>query len=245
MSSTVRTVSIGILIVLALSSLEGRDTAASQAGSTSTTASTAQMSAGVLRNGVYPESGNRLPLVKRDDLDDLGKTLYDQVDADVKSGRALAGFQGPLGLALYSPRVAAGDQRKNNYLRFESPIGRRFYELAILVTARELDQQFEWTAHEPAAVRAGVEPVVIDVVKNRLALTGLQPRDAAVIQLGREAIGHRVVTSPTYAEALRLFGPRDLFDVVSVMAYYAATAVVLNAFDQQLAQGQTPLLPAR
>jgi 4-carboxymuconolactone decarboxylase len=167
-------------MVLALSLLEGRDIASSQAGGASATASTAQMSAGALRNGVYAESGNRLPLVKRDDLDDLGKTLYDEVDADVKSGRALAGFQGPLGLALYSPRVAAGDQRKNNYLRFESPIGRRFYELAILVTARELDQQFEWTAHEPAAVRAGVEPAVIDVVKNRLALTGLQPRDAAV-----------------------------------------------------------------
>jgi 4-carboxymuconolactone decarboxylase len=245
MSSTVRTASIGVLMVLALSLLEGRDIASSQAGGASAAASTAQMSAGALRNGVYAESGNRLPLVKRDDLDDLGKTLYDQVDADVKSGRALAGFQGPLGLALYSPRVAASDQRKNNYLRFESPIGRRFYELAILVTARELDQQFEWTAHEPAAVRAGVEPAVIDVVKNRLALTGLQPRDAAVIQLGREALGHRVVTSPTYAEALRLFGPHDLFDVVSVMAYYSATAVLLNAFDQQLAPGQTPLLSTR
>lgn len=245
MSGTARTASIGVLIVLALSVLEGRHIASSQAGGASTTASTAQMSAGALRNGVYAESGNRLPRVKRDDLDDLGRTLYDQVDADVKSGRALAGFQGPLGLALYSPRVAAGDQLKNNYLRFESPIGRRVYELAILVTARELDQQFEWTAHEPAAVRAGVEPTVIDVVKHRLALTGLQPRDAAVIRLGREALGHRVVTSPTYAEALRLFGPHDLVDVVSVMAYYSATAVLLNAFDQQLAPGQTPLLPTK
>jgi hypothetical protein len=143
MSSTVRTASIGILIVLAFNLLEGRDTASTQSSGTSTTASTGQMSAGGLGNGVYPESGNRLPLVKRDDLDDLGKTLYDQVDADVKSGRALAGFRGPLGLALYSPRVAAGDQSKNNYLRFESPIGRRFYELAILVTVRELDQQFD------------------------------------------------------------------------------------------------------
>lgn len=222
-----------------------RDVASSQAGGASTTASNAQMPAAPPRDGIYAESGNRLPLVKREDLDDLGKTLYDQVDADVKSGRALAGFQGPLGLGLYSPRVAAADQPKNTYLRFESPIGRRVYELAILVTARELDQQFEWTAHEPAAVRAGVEPSVIDVVRHRRALTGLQPRDAAVIQLGREAFGHRAVTSRTYGEALKLFGPRDLFDVVSVMAYYSATAVLLNVFDQQLAPGQTPLLPIK
>ncbi len=237
---------LGILLsVGALEPRSDRDVASSQAGGATTTASTAQMPAGPPKDDIYAESGNRLPLVKRHDLDDLGKALYDKVDADVKSGRALAGFQGPLGLGLYSPGVAAADQPKNNYLRFESPIGRRVYELAILVTARELDQQFEWTAHEPAAVRAGVEPAVIDIVKHRRALTGLQPRDAAVIQLGREALGNRVVTSATYAEALRLFGPHDLFDVVSVMAYYSATAVVLNVFDQQLAPGQAPLLPIK
>ena len=70
MSSTVRTASIGVLMVLALILLEGRDIASSQAGGASATASTAEISAGALRNGVYAESGNRLPLVKRDDLDD-------------------------------------------------------------------------------------------------------------------------------------------------------------------------------
>ena len=96
MSITVRTASIGVPMVLALSLLEGLNIASSQAGGATATASTAQTSAGALSNGVYAESGNRLPLVKRDDLDDLGKTLYDEIDADVKSGRALAGFQGPL-----------------------------------------------------------------------------------------------------------------------------------------------------
>lgn len=214
-----------------------------QAGNSSSDADAAQTAASPLPGGIYPESGNRLPLIQRESLDD--KTLYDKTAADARSGRSLAGFQGPNGITLYSPRVADSDQRKNDYLRFESRVGRRFYELAILVTARELDQQFEWTAHEPAALEAGVEPAIIDVVKYRRPLAGVQPKDAAIIQLGRELVGRRSVESSTFAEALRLFGAQDLVDVVSIIGHYAATAVLLNAFDQQLAPGQKPLLPPR
>jgi 4-carboxymuconolactone decarboxylase len=194
---------------------------------------------------IDPESRNRLPIVARDTLDELGRTLYDKTADDVRTGRSLAGFQGPNGITLYSSRVADPDQRKNDYLRFESRLGRRLYELAILVTARELDHQFEWAAHEPAARKAGVEPAVIEVVKRRQPISGLAPKDAAVIQLGREVFAQRRVHSDTFAEALRLFGPTDLVDLVSVMGHYSAIAVLLTAFDQQLAPGQVPLLPAR
>ncbi len=205
----------------------------------------AQTQASPLPGGIHPESGNRLPLIQRESLDAPGKALYDKTEADARSGRSLVGFQGPNGIILYSPCVADSDQRKNDYLRFESHLGRRFYELAILVTARELDHQFEWTAHEPAALKAGVEPAIIDVIKYERPLAGLPPKDAAIIQLGRELVGRRSVESGTFAEALRLFGARDLVDVVSVIAHYSAVAVLLNAFDQQLAPGQHPLLPAR
>jgi 4-carboxymuconolactone decarboxylase len=192
---------------------------------------------------IDPASRNRLPIVTRADMDELGKRLFDKTTADVKSGRSLAGFQGPNGITLHSPRVAETDQRKNDYLRFESHLGRRHYEVAILVTARALNHQFEWAAHEPAALAAGVEPAVIDIIKYKRPLTGLQPKDAALIQLGREVFAFRSATSATLAEALKLFGPRDLVDAVSVMGHYAGIAILLNAFDQQLAPGQTPLLP--
>ena len=208
-------------------------------------ATAAQTPASPLPIGIHPESGNRLPLIQRESLDEPGKTLYDKTDADARSGRSLVGFQGPNGIILYSPRVADSDQRKNDYLRFESHLGRRFYELAILVTARELDHQFEWTAHEPAALKAGVEPAIIDVIKYGRPLAGLPPKDAAIIQLGRELVGRRSVESGTFAEALRLFGAQNLVDVVSVIGHYSAVAVLLNAFDQQLAPGQKPLLPPR
>jgi 4-carboxymuconolactone decarboxylase len=203
----------------------------------------AQTPAPAVSSGIDPGSGSRLPVAKRDSLDELGKTLYDKIDADARSGRSLAGVKGPYGIALYSPRVADADLRKNDYLRFDSSIGRRFYEIAVLVTARELDHQFEWSAHEPAALKAGVEQAVIDVIKYRRPLAGLPAKDAAIIQVGRELLRGHAVKPATYADALNLFGPKELVDVVSVIGNYSAIAVLLNAFDQQLAPGQKPLLP--
>ena len=192
---------------------------------------------------IDPVSRNRLPVARREDLTDLGKTLFDKTAADVKSGRSLAGFQGPNGIVLHSPRVAESDQRKNDYLRFESHLGRRHYEVAILVTARALNHQFEWAAHEPAALAAGVEPAIIDIIKYRRPPSGLQPKDAALIQLGREVLSHRAAASATLSQALKLFGRQDLVDALSVMGHYAGIAILLDALDQQLAPGQKPLLP--
>ena len=192
---------------------------------------------------IDPESRNRLPIARREELSNLGKTLFDKVVDDVKTGRSLAGFQGPNGIVLNSPQIAELDLRKNDYLRFESPLGRRHYEVAILVTARELNHQFEWTAHEPAALKAGVDQALIDIIKYKRPLTGVQPKDAALIQLGREVIGRRAVQPSTLAEALKHFGRKDLVDAVSTMAHYAGIAVLLDAFNQQLAPGQKPLLP--
>lgn len=192
---------------------------------------------------IDPGSRSRLPVVSRDRLSELGRSLYDKNIEDARTGRSLAGFQGPNGILLYSPQVADSDLRKNDYLRFDSRIGRRTYELAVLVTARAWDHQFEWAAHEPAALKAGVEQALIDVIKFRRPLTGLQPKDAVLIQLGREIFSKQSAQSSIFADALRLYGAQDLIDVVSVMGTYSNIALILNALDQQLAPGQKALLP--
>jgi hypothetical protein len=51
----------------------------------------------------------------------------------------------------------------NHYLRREAGLGGRVRELAILTTARELDSQFEWAAHEPEAIAEGISREIIDI----------------------------------------------------------------------------------
>ena len=87
----------------------------------------------------------------------------------------------------------------NRYLRYEAGLGGRVRELAILATARELDSQFEWAAHEAEALREGSRPTLIDIIRHRRSTAGLAEADAIIIELGREIFGARKVTPETYA----------------------------------------------
>ena len=91
----------------------------------------------------------------------------------------------------------------NDYLRHKSGLDDRLVELAILVTAREMDCEHAWTAHEPAAQKAGLQQEIIDTVKFRRPLTKLGEKDAVIVQLGRDAIGKHKVGSDTFARAVK------------------------------------------
>src|SRR6266576_3515046 len=93
---------------------------------------------------VDPVSGCRLPLPRREELDDAGQRIYDR-HADPEGG-TIKGLRGPGGILLQSPELSRHARPLNRYLRHEAGLGGRVRELAILTTARELDSQFEWAA---------------------------------------------------------------------------------------------------
>ena len=127
----------------------------------------------------------------------------------------------------------------------EARVGELLMMLAILVTARAHDSQYDWTMNEPKALEAGLEPEVIDVIRHRGPAEGLDEQDAALVTFARELFGDHNVGAETYERAATLFGERDLVDIVRLMGAHAADAVVLAAFDQQLPEGVEPLLPGR
>ncbi len=189
---------------------------------------------------IDPQSGFRLPLPKREDLDEEARKTYDE---GLRPGASIAGLQGPAGVQLYSPKTTRHLRALNRYLRFEAGISPRVREIAILATAREMDSQFEWVAHEPEALKAGVPQQVIDVIKFRRSTAGLDDTDAAVIELGRQLWRDHKVTSEIFSKLKALFGPNKLVDLVLLMGNYAGTAALLTAVDMQLHKGKQPLLP--
>jgi len=193
-----------------------------------------------MASDIHPQSGFRLPLPKREDLDEAGKQHFDQVS---RPGASLAGLQGPSGIQLYSLNTAAQVRALNRYLRYEAGFSPRMREIAILATAREMDCQFEWCAHEPQALQEGVEAQVIIAIKHRRSTAGLPEPDAVVIDLARQIFRDHKVTSELFARAKALLGPHKLIELIMLMGNYAATAALLIAVDMQLHEGQTPLLP--
>ena len=181
---------------------------------------------------IDPVTLSRLPPVTPADLDEEGQRLL------AERGNFRAG-PGPTHVTIYSP-----DGRNLGIpMGTGSFVGARNFQLATLIVAREIDQQFEWTNHEPAGLQVGLEQAVIDVVKYDRDVAGLSPEDATFITFGRALLREHRVSSELWAEMLRLFGRQGTVTLMTVMGEYLKVGIMLNAVDQHLPAGREPLLP--
>jgi 4-carboxymuconolactone decarboxylase len=191
---------------------------------------------------IKPDSRARLPFVKRDDLDGDGKKTYDAIVNP--TSRYSRGLPAPIGMWMHSPEMAQYVLPAYTYVRFGTELGARLTELAILVTARETDCQFQWTSHEPQAHDAGLEPAVIDIIKYRKDPSGLTEKDALVIRFGHELFADHHVSAETFTRVQKAFGTRGVTDLAGLMAFYEFLYLSSNVtFDIQMPAGQKPLLP--
>jgi len=188
---------------------------------------------------IDPQSGFRLPLLKREDLDEAGKGAYDRANTP---GKTIVGLRGPAGIHLYSTKTVEAHNAINGYLRHAAGFDPKLREVAILAVAREMDSRFEWAAHEPEALKVGVAADVVDIIKYRKSTRGLDESYAAIIEFGREVFTTHKVSAATFARLKALFKPTMLVDLVLLMGNYAGTAVLLAAFDMQVPEGR-PVLP--
>jgi hypothetical protein len=181
---------------------------------------------------IHPVTLSRLPPATPELLDDAAEKLLAARSNYTPS-------HGPTHITVYSPRerslgVPTGES---------SPIGARQFQLAVLVAAREIDQQYEWSAHEPAGLRQGLEQSVIDVVKYDRPVTGLGDKDATMITFGRTLLREHRVSSELWKKMVDLFGYQYTVDFMTIMGDYLRVGIMLNAVDQQLPPNRPALLP--
>lgn len=165
------------------------------------------------------------------------ETLPVDVYPDSRSRLPSLGPEAPAGVAGITAHGSGA------LVRWEFALGRPLSELAILTVARELDQPYEWSLHELEALAVGLDPRVIDIVRNRLPLAGIGENEAVIIQMGREIFGERELSAETYARAESLLGRTNLVDIVMLMGEYAEDAVRLTAFNQHMPPGWRQFLP--
>jgi 4-carboxymuconolactone decarboxylase len=192
-----------------------------------------------LPSDIHPESLSRLPPVQRDSLDAEGQRVWDAI----AGGRGMP-KTGPAPVSMYSPGAAAPIQALNQYLR-KTVAGPKYFELSALLAAREFDQQYEWSGHEPAAIRAGLEQSVIDVVKFNKDVAGLPEKDATVIRLGRALFRDHKVSPELWAKTVEHFGRQGAIEIVATMGDYVMAGFLLTAVDQQLPPDRKAMLPVK
>ncbi|MEQ1883847.1 MAG: hypothetical protein ABL967_02220 [Bryobacteraceae bacterium] len=186
---------------------------------------------------IDPKSLSRLPLLSRDQMDAEGQRVYDVIIGKDQPNRS-----GPVGAVLYSPAVGEPFELINRALR-KSVNGTQMFEICTLIAGRAFDNQYEWSAHEVAAQKAGVDQKVIDAIKFNRSVDGLPEKEATVIRFGRAIFNDHTVGSELYAKVIQLFGQRGMIDLAVTFGDYAATAIVLSAIDQHLGPDRKPLLP--
>ena len=135
---------------------------------------------------------------------------------------------GPFVPLLRSPELMGYAQRLGEYLRYRSAIGVRLSELAILVTAREWDQQVEWAIHAPIAQQVGVPPDIIAAIARRERPAAMLVDEAVVYDFCVELHRHKRVSDRVYDDALALFGEQGVVDLMGVNGYYTFLAMVMN-----------------
>jgi len=186
-----------------------------------------------LPSDIHPVTLSRLPPITAQDLDEEGKRL-------LAARTNFTPGPGPTHITIYSPRerdlgIPSGEK---------SPVGPRYFQLAVLITAREIDQQYEWSAHEPAGLRQGLEQSVIDVVKYDKDVAGLSDKDATMITFGRALFREHRVSSELWQKMVSHFGRQHTVQIMAIMGDYFRVGFMLNAVDQQLPPGRKALLPS-
>ncbi len=168
----------------------------------------------------------RLPDIDPATLDADQKRVYEAILAGPRGK-----VEGPLRVWLTSPAFAERAQALGAFCRYGSSLPPRLSELAILVTGAFWRAGFEWRAHAPIAIAAGLDPAAVEAIRTGAAPRLAKDDEKAVYQFARELVAERRVSQPTYDLAERLLGRRGLVELVGILGYYALISMTINAFE--------------
>ena len=177
--------------------------------------------------------GPRFTTLAESEMSEAQRKVYQAI-----AGGPRGGVRGPFNALLRSPELADRAQKLGEYLRFESSLPAPLNELAILVTARYWNAQYEWYAHAKLALKAGLDSNLILAIEKNKRPAGMTDEQTAIYDFCIELHEKKEVSDATYADALARFGERGVVDLIGVSGYYTLVSMVLNVDRHPLPDGQ-------
>jgi 4-carboxymuconolactone decarboxylase len=157
---------------------------------------------------------------------------------------ATGSFPGPYDFLLRSPELALRWRQYAEYVRFDTSLPLRLNEFAILIQARYWTAQFEWWAHHPLALRAGLSEAVAEDLRHGRRPQAMTDDEAAVYDFCVELMQDRTVSDAVLERLRRQLSEQQVVDLVAVTGFYATVSMILNTVDAALPPGTPPPLPA-
>lgn len=179
----------------------------------------------------------RLPIIPVENMSDDQRKLVERI-----AGGKRGGFRGPFNVWVYRPEYLDRLDKVGEYVRFLSKLSPRLSEFAILITARHWKAQYEWFAHEPHALKGGLDPEIIEAVRKGQKPEGMKPDEIALYDFCTELHENKSVSDASYQEAVKQFGEEGVVDLTVLVGHYVMVSMTLNAFEVPLPEGAEPPL---
>lgn len=152
------------------------------------------------------------------------RTVYDAI---LSGPRGIV--EGPLRIWLLSPTLADRAQALGEFCRYHTTLPPVLSELAIVIVGSHWRAGFEWHAHAPIALHAGVDAVAIEAIRKgeQPALDGVQE---IVYRFTHELLLRHAVADATYEATVAKLGQQGVVELVGVIGYYTLICMTIKAF---------------
>ncbi|WP_076070888.1 carboxymuconolactone decarboxylase family protein [Sphingomonas montana] len=180
----------------------------------------------------------RLPPIDPAQLTDAQRPIYDAIATGPRKG-----VRGPLAIWLHRPELAQAAQALGRYCRYDSSVPPRLSELTILLMGRHWLAEYEWAAHKPFAIEAGLSIEVIDAIRDGREPTFDREDERLVYRFVRQLHDARQVDQPLYDDLKRTIGEPAIVDLVGIAGYYTLISMTIKVFDVPPPAGIAPELP--
>jgi len=182
------------------------------------------------------EAADRFPPIPPEKMTPEQKAIADTILATRGS------MNGPFYAWLRDPALADRLEKTGEQIRFHTSLPHALNEFAILITARHWTSQFEWYAHYPIAMKAGLEASVADDLANGIRPRGMSDDEATVYDFSTALHKSGTVDDDLFARAVGKFGEQGVIDLVAVNGYYDLVSMTLGVARVGLPDGAAPPL---
>ena len=180
----------------------------------------------------------RYPELNPATLNSAQKTMYDALMAGPRHS-----IEGPFNAWLRSPELGNRLQRVGEYLRFDTTVPHNLNEFAILITATEWKCGFEWYAHYPLAIKAGLEPAVAKDLQEGRRPANMSMDETLVYDFATQLQRQKQVSDTVYHDAVARFGEQGVTDLIGLIGYYNIVSMTLNVAEVHPPADAGPTLP--
>jgi 4-carboxymuconolactone decarboxylase len=182
-------------------------------------------------------TGARIPKLEPSALDDDQRSLYDAIAGGRRAqgpqlfrlADAQGRLEGPFNAFLLQPRLGSALQALGSSVRYDTGLDDRCREIAILVVAAHWRSDFEWYAHEAVGRSVGLSDTDLAPARDvgHAALTG---REAVVARTVAALVARGDLDDAEYREAVSQVGTAGVFELLTLVGYYATLALQLRVF---------------